>query len=429
MHMSVEEFVGSKETKKDIKDVKRRSSVLNQGLVKSRLQGKKVKKGTYLNDQELNCWSEGLSLTDREFSAIKKSVQNCFTPSPLLCMSENTTQSRSVNTSLNTSRTTACFALSLDKWVSHQVVRMPPRIIKSSHTSENFMSTLEFIDLIRTIEGMGQSYDLEMRTYLNRDDIKPIDQTKVNRDTSGGGRRPISSSGDSPQLARKSGTKRKRFINDSDEDDFMSEEKDGSTSTEHTSTITCTVSPNRGNKEVSAVGVHDKKDSTSKEDVHASDGQDPPIERSRISLTQSGHVVPRAPSEDDLDWLDDLEPSQVYNAGCSLGKTPSFVEKRTVTESPNLDFCEEDFEFKTPILPVSKSKLRPSKCSTPASLVKVHPSTSNDNKDCNLFDNLPAHAIFDDFSISCLDNSLQSDKVSSSDPQTAECETKHRNNW
>ena len=190
MHMSVGEFVSSKETKKDIKTVPRRNSVLNQGLVKSKSHGKRVKKGTYLSDQELSCWSEGLSLTDREFTAIKKSVHNCFTPSPLLCMSNSALHS--MNTSLNVSRTTASFALSLDKWISDQVVRTPSRIIESSNTSENFMSTLEFIDMLRTSEDMGQSYDLEMRTYLNHDDVRPMDHKKVNRDSSEGDRRPIS---------------------------------------------------------------------------------------------------------------------------------------------------------------------------------------------------------------------------------------------
>ena len=388
MHMSVEEFVSSKETKKDTKNVLRRNSVLNQGLVKSKSHGKKVKKGTYLSDQELNCWSEGLSLTDREFTAIKKSVHNCFTPSPLLCVPNSTPSPHSMNTSLNVSKTTASFALSLDNWISDQVVRMPPRIIESSRTCENFISTLEFIDMLRTSEGMGQSYDLEMRTYLNHDDIKPMDHSKVNRDTSERDRQPNSSASTSPPPTRKKGMKRKRLISESDDEDFVKDHRSSSTSNEHTSTST--VSPKTDNKEAST--------STSKEGLSGINGSNPPaVERSsRISLTQSGHVVPRAPSGDDLDWLDDLEPSQVST---TFTRTPSFLKgHKKQAESPNMDFCED---FKTPILPVSKSKLQPHKCSTPASLTGVDSST---RMGCDLFDSLPAHAIFDDFSSSCLDD-------------------------
>ena len=80
----------------------------------------------------------------------------------------------SVNTSLNSSvgRMNAAFSLGLDRWVNHQVSSIPQKIAEHSSKSEDRMSTLEFIDLLRTSEGMGQSNDLEMETFLDRNDVK-----------------------------------------------------------------------------------------------------------------------------------------------------------------------------------------------------------------------------------------------------------------
>ena len=109
-------------------------------------------------------------------------LERCFSQQ-LLCMSslnastDTSTLGRSVcsvNTSLNSSvgRMNAAFSLGLDRWVNHQVSSIPQKIVGHSSKSEDLMLTLESIDLLRTSEGMGQSYDLEMETFLDRNDVK-----------------------------------------------------------------------------------------------------------------------------------------------------------------------------------------------------------------------------------------------------------------
>ena len=54
--------------------------------------------------------------------------------------------------------------------MNHQVSSIHQKIVGHSSKSEDLISTLEFINLLRTSEGM--SNDLEMETFLDRNDVK-----------------------------------------------------------------------------------------------------------------------------------------------------------------------------------------------------------------------------------------------------------------
>ena len=391
LHLSVGEFVRSKS---DIATTKTKS-ISNQGSsVKIRSNGKKLKKGSYLSSKELSCWSEGLSLTDREFTAVKKSVKSCFTPSPLLSLSRPHPSNQGHNASLNTSRTTATFTLGLDKWIDHQTSQMSHKIVGPSSASQKFVSILEFSDLLRTNEDMGHSYDMEMEGYLNRDDIK-TSSTKITTTSE----RHSSSPNDSPPLVKKKRKKLQKIIDsDNEDEDFKTVHKHGTTLEGHPSSDK---SLSKSNASKSNAFTCEEMPTVSGEQPH-----DPSPSTSRVSLTVSGHVVPTAPTEDDLDWIDELEPSQIITSANNSVKMCSYFED----ESSSMYFNEEDFDFDTPrFVPSTNKKLPPRKCSTPASLFKAPSSAvrktplSSKKKGLDLFSNLSARAIFDDFSSSCQD--------------------------
>ena len=442
MHMSVSEFVGPKQTKKEI-SLNHLKLSSNQAKIKFGNGGKKMKKGTYLNDQELNCWSEGLSLTDREFKAVEKSVERCFSQQ-LLCMSSlnaitdrvqsnTSTLGRSVcsvNTSLNSSvgKMNAAFSLGLDRWVNHQVSSIPQKIVGHSSKSEDLMSTLEFIDLLRTSEGMGQSYDLEMETFLDRNDVKLTE--RHDRLVPSGGevgiKNLVTPSIEGPTDAKVNRVQKKiniakvkQFIDDSSGDEDFLPSKKVSAQTKNisysTKSMRTSLSP--------TIHVHNGQMST------------PPIGESDLMLTHSQHVIPRAPSEDGLDWLDELEPSQVStpyiahtksSASMDLDLSPVIPDSRD-KRNRNIRY-DSHSDFATPNLPLSSvrrstCKLRPPKYSTPAvehdsyrnsgPVINETP-VKNDVGSIDLFEDLSAHALFDDFStsgIECVGDSKTSASV------------------
>ena len=63
-------------------------------------------------------------------------------------------------------------SLSLSRWVHWQTAPVSHKIVGDSLRSRQLTSSLEFMDLCQTSEGMGHSYELEMETFLNMEDIK-----------------------------------------------------------------------------------------------------------------------------------------------------------------------------------------------------------------------------------------------------------------
>ena len=106
--------------------------------------------------------------------------------------------------------------------------------------------------------------------------------------------------------------------------------------------------------------------------IHAHNGQmsTPPVSESDFMLSHSQHVIPRAPSEDGLDWLDELEPSQVSTPYIAHTKSSASMDLDLSPVIPDSrDRYDSHSDFATPNLPLSsvrRSKLRPSKYSTPA---------------------------------------------------------------
>lgn len=349
MHMTVGEFISSK---KDPVPHSKPTSV-----TKIRSNGKKVKQGTYLSSQELSSWSEGLSLTDKEFDAVSKSIQRCFKPSPLLSLSKSHTQNQFTDTSLNTSRTTGSFQVCLDKWVGQQTARMSYKTIAPSLTTQKFVSVLEFSDLLRTSEEMGESYDMEMATYLNKCDVKSATNEIINEgnchsptvsDIVNEGNCHSRTVSLSPLVQKKQRTKKRLLDSDSEDDDFKPDCKHSTPYKKHTSS--------EKNKLISLKEVSINEHSKAKSLNNS------------LSLTQSGHAIPLPPTDDDLSWLDQLEPSQLTISHTSVNN-PSF-------DDSEMNFKEADFDFDTPnVIPTSRLKLRPKSCSTPT--VVAPPTTSH----------------------------------------------------
>ena len=295
------------------------------------------------------------------------------------------------------------------------------------------MSSLEFVDLCQTSEGMGHSYELEMETFLNLEDIKT--------DWKGRRRSPgeEQEKDDDYMHKRNKTRKRQRVFEDSSEDEDFRPSSSKRTSVSKTAVVSVDEegSSNSG-------GEGGNRCVSERDDVIMVDGEEgdggvnegddvvmigeeglPPggdllevpdspsggDEGSNLQpndrglLTNSQHVVPKAPSIDSLDWLDEIEPSQISTPRV----TPASKRKR---EKGGTEFC-----FATPKLPPSLRRTRPPSAAPPVThaIPPVKPlpnptppvtpiravnSLSKNTESIDLFSDLSSAALFDDFSLS-----------------------------
>ena len=410
MHMTVGDFVSAEKKLRRTAKSTGGQSKFGVGFA----GGKKGAKNAFLSDQELTCWSKELSLSDREFRVIEKSVGRCVsTDNPLLCFKHlnvaPSSQSERSQADLehlyvhtqpkkssgnNSSVLSSRFSLDLSKWVHLQTAPASAKLVGHSSTSEVLRSSLEFAEILQTSDGKSLAYDLEMQKFLDEGDVKKRDRGSKDSNKTGEQRR------------------RKIFLDSSDDEDFVVTSKLSlKTVDDHDNNedeIACPSDDDEPNDEVSG------GEESRKRGVH---------------FTASQHVVPRAPHEDEpLDWLDDIEPSQ---------SQPHF----TSTESDKSNIPKKDCEptFVTPKAPPCKrrNKIFPASCSTPKCAVKtpvlspeyeVPPplpsSTTRRNsfmESIDLFADMSARDLFGEFSnSSLLDRESKSQGCSSRDEKTSD---------
>ena len=305
MHMNIHEFV-PKGKGKGKERVRRRVSAQRQ--FSNSLLGRTRKKGC-LNDEELELWSENYSLPDRHLRACEAAVSSCFKPLPLLGLAQlcgetgpdstrrvsisnlgspvlNLDGSRRGNCSsaqLNTSSTVQQYSLSLSRWVRWQTAQTHFKKVGPSERSKQFVSLLEFLDLMHSSEGLAENYDAEMAAFLNEEDVSG--DVKDGKKRERGGKKTSK------------GLKRRR-LPDSLDEDF--EEP-------------CQKKVAGGGRKEEEITTADGVDSSN---------QCPPEEHSEVKTPQksadvlsddvvmtSQHVIHHPPYADSLDWLDSIEPS------------------------------------------------------------------------------------------------------------------------
>ena len=440
MHMSIDAYVDPKAGKSG-RAVRERGgqSKLSFGPTK------KDPKGVYLTDSELEYWNKNFALSDRDSKGIERAVDRCVSQPPSLMSiaqlnpkrGKETTHSSlhnvsfGVNASMNSSVSQSGRSLSLSRWVHWQTAPVSHKIVSDSLRSRQLMSSLEFVDLCQTSEGMGHSYELEMETFLNLEDVK----------TDWRGRRGSpgeeQEKDDDHMHKRNKTRKRQRVFEDSSEDEDFRPSSSKRTSVSKTAVVSVNEegSSNSG-------GEGEDRHVSEREDVIMVDGEEgdggddvgeeglPPEgdllevpdspsggdEGSNLQpndrgfLTNSQHVVPKAPSIDSLDWLDEIVPSQISTPRV----TPASKRKR---EKGGSEFC-----FATPKLPPSLRKTRPPSAAptvthaappvkplpnpTPPVTHATPPVTpiravnSKNSESIDLFSDLSSAALFDDFSLS-----------------------------
>ena len=181
MHMSIDAYIDPKAGKSG-RAVKGRGGQSRLSFGPTR----KDPKGVYLTDGELDYWSKNFALSDRDSKAIEQAVNQCVSQPPSLMSiaklnpkhgretSPSTSHNVSfgVNSSMNSSASQSGCSLSLSRWVHWQTAPVLHKIVGDSLRSRQLTSSLEFMDLCQTSERMGHSYELEMETFLNMEDIK-----------------------------------------------------------------------------------------------------------------------------------------------------------------------------------------------------------------------------------------------------------------
>ena len=424
MQMTIDEFVNEKGKKRVCKRIGGVRNLQTKFGVDP-MRGNKKFKGAFLNDQELARWSNELSLSDREFRAVEKSVQRCFSRDSFLSLEqlksnsrksppknsqhslENSCATTSNDSSLNSSTLVSRFSLNLGKWTHLQTSAISTKVIGHSSKSAILMSSLEFIDTLQSSEGMGAAYDLEMETFLDPADIKSADDKKQAKDL------------------RRNRKQKRVFLDSSDEEDFIT-----TTTTKTTTKTTTTNSAVTTAKESLPSPKRKKLDQNKRKDgassVQFSDElinegaitDFPTSEKDCIHFTASQHVVPRAPVGESLDWLDGIDPSQSQRTKSTILPTYEKTNNDPIISGHN------EFNFITPKAPPCKRRSKilltgsntttyssDSIPETPLKPVSTSKSISKTITDCpenvDLFDDLSAQDLFGEFSTS---NALEETK-------------------
>ena len=182
VHMNIGEYVS-----------KNKSNSASSSCPRQRQQGqlsfgppKNDPRGIYLTDEELLDWSKQYALSDREASVIENAVDGCLSHSPLLSVKRlqgvrllsNGAVRRQHGRSYSQGMT-----LSLDRWVHLQTAPVRPRSVKPSSRSEQLCSVLETIEVLQSSSHAGENYDLEMSTFLDRDDVCVSPEKATGEDT------------------------------------------------------------------------------------------------------------------------------------------------------------------------------------------------------------------------------------------------------
>ena len=439
MHMTVGEFVGAKSLKK-LANSKGKEAACRTKYGVAIGAGAGGKKNSYLNMQQLSCWSKQLALSDREFRTIEKSINHCLSGTASLmskgllspggqdfdnCSTiiSNSSQRENVGTS-PAMRSKQKLSVSLSNWTHLQTAPIQTKLVEHSSKSYMLMSLLEFADLLHTTEGMGESYDLEKMTFLSEADIKAGSEDRQDK-----GPRPSKTK------------KRKVIVDMSDDEDFVMSASDKMAKSD-------TASPKPDEVDGDIVDYEDAAGAIAElEHIDCEDAAGTVAELEHIDsgdggngdgaddlrpvnyVTASQHMVPKPPGLDSLDWLDDLEPSQTRKSVSKSSTTRGMGEEREKEEQVckmiDVDggIEEREFNFVTPKAPPCRraSRLFPSRTPTrgiskiSTSTPRKHPcmsplsaaSEDQNNPHCDsmdLFEGLSSKDIFDDFSVSGLQN-------------------------
>ena len=182
MHLSVEAFA-AEQVGSGGSTVRRKNSrvALHSG------EGSHLKPGSngFLSENELKDWTKLFCIPDRENASIEAAVKLVFEPT--CCATLNSLAQCSAGAKEERQ------ILNLNRWAHWQTAPIPYHIAGHSWRSVQLVSLLTFIDHIHSTDGVGLNYEMEMNAFLNLDDVEPLIQegkssrkrTRVLDDSSG----------------------------------------------------------------------------------------------------------------------------------------------------------------------------------------------------------------------------------------------------
>ena len=298
-----------------------------------------------LSHQELEEWSKRFSLPDRELRACERAVGECFRHQPILGLSHlkrgkrgvwDTPIDNRVNRNHSTTGTplnasvVQKFPLSLSKWIRWQTGQTHFKMVGPSEKGKQFVSLLEFLDLMYSCDGLGESYATEMAAFFDPEDIRTVGAAAS---TEG-----VSTAGSGGEKGRGGRRARRRLASGSSDDDEFLDEGVGRGQ-----------SVGRG-EQCSKPTTNEDVLVTEEMSPHLPDRHSPiPSVDDRDLPAALQHTIPRPPSCDSLDWLDDIQPSQI--------STPLPSRSSSTSANPHSPpHASRDFQFAFPHTPPSSRK-------------------------------------------------------------------------
>ncbi|CAI7999090.1 Fanconi anemia group M protein [Geodia barretti] len=354
-----------------------------------------------LSHQELEEWSKRFSLPDRELRACERAVGECFRHQPILGLSHlkrgkqgvlDTPIDNRVNRNHSTTGTplnasvVQKFPLSLSKWIRWQTGQTHFKMVGPSEKGKQFVSLLEFLDLMYSCDGLGESYATEMAAFFDPEDIRTVGAAAS---TEG-----VSTAGSGGEKGRGGRRARRRLASGSSDDDEFLDEGVGRSQ-----------SVGRG-EQCSKPTTNEDVLVTEEMSPHLPDRQSPiPSVDDRDLPAALQHAIPRPPSCDSLDWLDDIQPSQI--------STPLPSRSSSTSANPHSPpHTSRDFQFAFPHTPPSSRKSKtpfvtplttpphrkPEHNRQPVGDTSTTDEASAHFESMDLFNDISSAVLFDDFS-------------------------------
>jgi len=220
------------------------------------------------------------------------------------------------------------------QWAEFQAAPDSIRLVPHSQWTKMYLTTLELMDVMQQgSSDAGTNYEMEMRTFLNKDDVS----TSLLPPRGGGDKRE----GVQPALSKCRG-RRAAILSDEEDEDFMPAKKQLSLDSESTAGsaksagMYCDpVSPIEKEMESSSIQVGLSGTPPQGLPSSSTDGGPIAYDHEGSSPSDGGEGaatdVPLPPSFSELDWLDSVAPSQQRSHSVAWSVVDSSPRKMTST--------------------------------------------------------------------------------------------------
>ena len=296
---------GNYQSKVSVKSSKSTSSRRTKGRFSFGPSSRQDPKGVYLTEEELMHWNSKYALPEQQSRDIELAVESCIQHKSLLSLETlssskpNSCDERKIRSYSNPE------SLSLNRWIHWQTAQIPSRFIHHSSKSNKLRTILEFTDQLQMSPELSNAYELEMKAFLNADDVCG-EENNVGM-------------AEGRSLAKR---RQNRRMMDSDEDeDFKTPQKKRQKAEDYEdSTGQLLNSPTGGPQTDHTLSDHSNHKFVHPPDSECSPHQSP--SNDDITPPLSPPVIPKPPNLSSIDWLDDVT-SDLSSQFSSVQQTPA----------------------------------------------------------------------------------------------------------